>query len=811
MRNTLKSYSSSERSKSRRINIILDFARTIFIAASVFIASCGGGGTKTANITLQSTLPSSMSTLSANMTVMGMIYSSTDADAEVVAQPTAGTKDENGNYAFELKATSSVSPGNVFRAEFYYNSVLIAYTFHTLASGDGETVTAAEADFITTQDNDADGMANLFEILLGLDVNNPDTDGDGVPDGVDVFPSVSAEWADLDGDGIGDNSDDDIDGDGLSNSDELLYGTDPKLVDTDGDGALDADDNCKVVSNADQKDTDSDGKGDACVDDADGDGLSDAEEATRGTNKLLVDTDGDGLGDGTEVSLGTNPLSPDTDSDGRNDGSDNCPTVPNVDQQDSDVDGIGDVCDADEDNDGVLNSSDNCQLVVNADQADMDSDGVGDACDNDVDGDLVLNGSDNCPYVSNPLQLAADVDNDTVKVECDLDETDANVGAKESAVFVDVAHGSDTNGGNLAAPLASISAAITKAKAQGKNIYVAAGTYNVANVVWQGGIGLFGGFRNSVNPADRFTSRNVESTDPSYKTVFTRSTADVTIYTSGITGLIIGGFHIENTSTTISDLIEGSRTIEISGGAVTFDRNTIVGNINATRSTAVKAVSGANVTLTRNLIDGGGKADVESTTLGILFNSASGKVTNNIIKAGNGRHVTGVELSSSSPIIVNNTIDARSLNSIPRIAEGLIFTSSSPVVVNNLIFTGNALEDQYPLQCYGTASTLSAKFKNNLLAIFGGPSPELYARDCNGVMHEDAIFTMGAAEVSANVTYNATEDVSNLIDPTTYGLIGSGINAGLNTNDPSLGGVVNDYHGTVRLLGAYDIGAVEHL
>ena len=41
--------------------------------------------------------------------------------------------------------------------------------------------------------------------------------------------------------------------------------------------------------------------------DSDGDGLTDAEEATRGTNPNLKDTDSDGVTDGREVADGTNP------------------------------------------------------------------------------------------------------------------------------------------------------------------------------------------------------------------------------------------------------------------------------------------------------------------------------------------------------------------------------------------------------------------------------------------------------------------------------------------------------------------------
>ncbi len=55
--------------------------------------------------------------------------------------------------------------------------------------------------------------------------------------------------------------------------------------------------------------------------DADGDGLSDVEEAARGTDPALADSDKDGKSDGTEVhELGTDPLKRDTDGDGMSDG-----------------------------------------------------------------------------------------------------------------------------------------------------------------------------------------------------------------------------------------------------------------------------------------------------------------------------------------------------------------------------------------------------------------------------------------------------------------------------------------------------------
>ena len=71
--------------------------------------------------------------------------------------------------------------------------------------------------------------------------------------------------------------------------------------DTDGDGVLNGVDNCPLVANPEQTDTDGDGLGDACDDDRDGDGVLN--------------------------------------------GVDNCPAASNPNQEDFDDDGIGDVCD----------------------------------------------------------------------------------------------------------------------------------------------------------------------------------------------------------------------------------------------------------------------------------------------------------------------------------------------------------------------------------------------------------------------------------------------------------------------------------
>ncbi|MBI5192546.1 MAG: VCBS repeat-containing protein, partial [Nitrospirae bacterium] len=97
---------------------------------------------------------------------------------------------------------------------------------------------------------------------------------------------------------------------------------------------------------------------------------------TIGSDFGCTDTDGDGFGN-PGYPANTCPT-------------DNCPDMYNLDQHDTDNDGIGDACDTcmDTDGDGFGDpgfpgntcQTDNCPDISNPDQADVNNDGVGDAC-----------------------------------------------------------------------------------------------------------------------------------------------------------------------------------------------------------------------------------------------------------------------------------------------------------------------------------------------------------------------------------------------------------------------------------------------
>jgi hypothetical protein len=229
-------------------------------------------------------------------------------------------------------------------------------------------------------DTDKDGIFNLVD---------DDDDNDGVADHLDDFPLDPAASLDTDGDGSPDDWNE-----GKTAADST---SDPTLNlddDDDGDSVLDNVDNCPLVANAAQLNTDGDTSGNACDDDDDSDGkLDTADNCPLISNSDQLNSDGDASG---------NACDEDDDDDGALDSLDNCPLVNNPDQADLDQDNLGDACDSnddreDTDGDGWFDLEDNCPTLRNADQQDTDSDNAGDTCDTDDDGDGVLDVDDTAP------------------------------------------------------------------------------------------------------------------------------------------------------------------------------------------------------------------------------------------------------------------------------------------------------------------------------------------------------------------------------------------------------------------------------
>jgi len=185
------------------------------------------------------------------------------------------------------------------------------------------------------------------------------------------------------------------------------------VPDSDDDGVDDSQDNCPALANSQQADLDSDGKGDICDEDIDGDGVNNDADAFPEDENESVDTDLDGTGNNADS---------DDDGDGVADDQDAFPLNP-AESLDSDSDGIGNNADPDDDNDGVIDEEDAFPLDA-TESVDTDNDGTGDGADTDRDGDGVANELDNCPLTPNEDQL--DSDNDNIGDACD-DSSDSTI------------------------------------------------------------------------------------------------------------------------------------------------------------------------------------------------------------------------------------------------------------------------------------------------------------------------------------------------------------------------------------------------
>ena len=172
----------------------------------------------------------------------------------------------------------------------------------------------------------------------------------------------------------------DSDGDGLTDTQEASLGTNPNDSDSDDDGWSDgAEVNTHTTDPLDS--------------DSDNDGLSDgAEVNTHTTDPEDSDSDNDTINDGAEVNTyGTNPKKSDTDSDGLNDAAEINTHTTDPKKSDTDNDGLSDGAevnthttnpkDSDSDDDGLSDGAEVNTHTTNPKDSDSDDDGLSDGAE----------------------------------------------------------------------------------------------------------------------------------------------------------------------------------------------------------------------------------------------------------------------------------------------------------------------------------------------------------------------------------------------------------------------------------------------
>jgi len=167
----------------------------------------------------------------------------------------------------------------------------------------------------TATDRDCDGLVDGVEVAWGSNPTLADTDSDGATDFVEMFQFTNPNVQDSDADGVLDKPEDDY----IAAAAGAAEGTE----------AVNADDNCPSIANADQANNDGkrrangtvlpgswasnpsgDKMGDACDPDDDNDLAVDVAELAltpTATNPLNADSDGDRCIDGVEGYLGADP------------------------------------------------------------------------------------------------------------------------------------------------------------------------------------------------------------------------------------------------------------------------------------------------------------------------------------------------------------------------------------------------------------------------------------------------------------------------------------------------------------------------
>ena len=268
---------------------------------------------------------------------------------------------------------------------------------------------------IRCEDRNNNDVVDYYE----TDPDNPDTDDDGVNDRIDECPrtvGVVENWGcpieeDMYVDaGVDAGPDVEVEEDAFEAPDQGV-----EEVDSEADTMLEPDvEVCALGSeNCSCFEDEACNSGLTCVDDVctvivilpeedfevDAGIEADAEISDEGLEPDM-NSDTSVLSDsGSDAQQGE-----DYDGDGIWDNFDNCPEIPNSEQDDFDGDGLGDACDEDDDNDGLLDVDEDINWNQNVDEGETDW------LNPDTDGDDILDEEDECPLAPETVNGYEDED-----------------------------------------------------------------------------------------------------------------------------------------------------------------------------------------------------------------------------------------------------------------------------------------------------------------------------------------------------------------------------------------------------------------
>ncbi len=205
------------------------------------------------------------------------------------------------------------------------------------------------------------------------------------------------------------------------------FNSDADNNDADNDGVEDAED-AFPFDPIEWLDTDNDGIGNNADPDDDNDEVVDSEDAFPLDATEWLDTDNDGTGNNADL---------DDDNDGYADSEDAFP-LDATERLDTDNDGIGNNADPDDDNDGYLDSEDAFPLDA-TERLDTDSDGTGNNADLDDDNDGVADSNDTFPLDATEW---LDTDSDGTGNNADLDDDNDGVADSNDAYPLDASRSS---------------------------------------------------------------------------------------------------------------------------------------------------------------------------------------------------------------------------------------------------------------------------------------------------------------------------------------------------------------------------------